>query len=387
VPLPPGEEAARGWLLPSVYQRLRLSKGEFLADVRPAAALFVGFAGIDYDADDDAGLLLDAYVRSVQAVLARVDGALVNLTIGDKGSYCLGVIGVPVAHDDDAARAITAALELRHPPPHLNFVRAVRIGLAHGPMYAGAYGCADRRTYGVQGDKTNLAARLMEHAQPGEILCDGDLYRQARRRWAFDALPALRVKGKAGLVPVYRPTGHPASASHADPGAGQAQPLVGRAAEMTQLEAALTALQAGQGGLIAIVGEAGIGKSRMVTALAHLARERGLTARVGAGQSVEQQTAYRAWRDLLLSFFDLGELGDAHHRRPRSCPAPREPGGSCGSPAAGVGPRTAHPAGARGRAVAGQPVLAVGAADRSRASPGSRSSPARPGQPGAARGR
>jgi adenylate cyclase len=143
--------------------------------------------------------------------LARYEGVLINLTIGDKGSYVLGVLGAPVAHDDDAARAIAAALELLSPPAQLGFVHQIRIGLAEGALYAGAYRCADRRTYGVQGDKTNLAARLMEHARPGEILCDDEVYRQPRRRWAFDTLPALRVKGKAGLIRVYRPTGQTAA--------------------------------------------------------------------------------------------------------------------------------------------------------------------------------
>jgi predicted ATPase/class 3 adenylate cyclase len=316
-PLATTQEAARAWVLPAVQARLRLSQGEFLADLRPAVALFLGFGGIDYDGDDDAGLLLDAYVRHVQVVLARIDGALVNLTIGDKGSYCLGVLGVPVAHDDDAVRGVGAALELRQPPAQLSFIGQVRIGLAQGPMYAGAYGCTDRRTYGVQGDKTNLAARLMEHAQAGEILCDDEVYRQAGRRWAFETLPALRAKGKAGLIRVYRPTGSSARAAEDVPGSSHSHQLVGRAAELNQIRASLTALQAGQGGLVTITGEAGIGKSRLVAVLARLARESGLTGLIGAGQSVEQQTAYRAWRDILGSFFDLDEVGDPAERRGR----------------------------------------------------------------------
>jgi class 3 adenylate cyclase/predicted ATPase len=315
-------EAARAWLLPAVHERLQLSQGEFLADLRPAVALFVGFAGLDYDGDDDAGLLLDAYLRSVQSVLARFDGALINLTIGDKGSYCLGVLGVPTAHDDDAARGIAATLELRRPPPQLNFVRDIRIGLAYGLMYAGAYGCSRRRTYGVQGDKTNLAARLMENTPSGEIVCDDEVYRQARRRWAFDALPALRVKGKAGLIRVYRPTGAPASAAGNDD--GDEQRLVGRAPELAQLETALSGLQSGQGGLLTMEGEAGLGKSRLVNALAQLARERGLTGLIGAGQSVEQQTAYRAWHDILFSFFDLEAVSDLDDRRARVLQAGQE---------------------------------------------------------------
>jgi predicted ATPase/class 3 adenylate cyclase len=316
--LPPLSEAIiRPWIAPAVYERQRFGGGEFLADLRPAVALFVSFAGINYDDDDDAGLLLDAYIRKVQAILARYEGALVNLTMGDKGGYLLAVFGAPVAHDDDAARGIAAALELLTPPPQLGFIRQVRIGLAQGPMYSGAYGCNSRRTYGVQADKTNLAARLMEQAKPGEILCDDEVYRQARRRWAFEMLPALRVKGKAGLIRAYRATGRPAPPAGRGDLPAEVPPLVGRAGELAQLEKLMEALQAGEGGVLAITGEAGIGKSRLVAALVQLARERGLTGLIGAGQSVEQSTAYRAWRDLLTSFFDLDEVADQGERRAR----------------------------------------------------------------------
>jgi adenylate cyclase len=307
----------RPWLLPAIYERLRGGAGEFLADLRPAVALFVSFGGIDYDDDDDAGLLLDAYVRSAQATLARYEGLLLNLSIGDKGSYLHGVVGAPLAHDDDAARAVAAALELVVPPTQLGYITQVRIGIAQGQMYSGAYGCSERRTYGVQGDKTNLAARLMAQAQPGEILCDDDVYRQARRRWAFDALPPVRVKGKAGLIRVYRPTGRPATQLGRESGVASESHLVGRVMELARLEAALDELAAGRGGVITIEGEAGIGKSRLVEEFIRLARERGLSGLIGAGQSIEQHTPYRAWRDLLSSFFDLDELGDPTERRAR----------------------------------------------------------------------
>ncbi len=77
----------RAWLLPPVYQRLHSGQGEFLAELRPAVALFTRFGGIDYDRDDDAPGKLDHFIRQVQHILTRYDGSLIQLTIGDKGSY------------------------------------------------------------------------------------------------------------------------------------------------------------------------------------------------------------------------------------------------------------------------------------------------------------
>ena len=105
------------WLLPAVYERLRDGRGDLLAELRPAVSLFLRFGGIDYDADPAAGAKLDRYVRWLHGVVARYEGTLLQVTIGDKGSYVYVAFGAPVAHEDDAARAASAALELRSPPP------------------------------------------------------------------------------------------------------------------------------------------------------------------------------------------------------------------------------------------------------------------------------
>lgn len=92
----------RPWLLGPVHERLRLGRGDFLAELRPTVALFVRFDGIDYDTDARAGAKLDAYVRWVQSVVARYDGTLIDLNFGDKGSYLYVNFGAPIAHEDNA---------------------------------------------------------------------------------------------------------------------------------------------------------------------------------------------------------------------------------------------------------------------------------------------
>jgi CheY-like chemotaxis protein len=198
------DDQIRPWLLPAVYERVHGGKSEFLSELRPAAALFLAFQGIDYDGDNQASAKLDAFVRWVQAVLTHYDGALLQLTIGDKGSYLYAAFGAPIAHDDDAARAVAAALDLQSPPAELQTVTGIRIGVAYGQMRAGAYGGITHRTYGVLGDKTNLAARLMQ-AISGGILCDDAIYHAAHARLTFEALPPIIVKGKAQPVAIYRP--------------------------------------------------------------------------------------------------------------------------------------------------------------------------------------
>ena len=112
-PPPLDETLVRPWLLPEVYDRLRAGRGEFLAELRPAYPVFLRFAGIDYDDDPEAIEKLDGFVRQAQRIMAGYGGNVLQLTLGDKGAYLYGVFGSPVAHEDDAARAATAALELR----------------------------------------------------------------------------------------------------------------------------------------------------------------------------------------------------------------------------------------------------------------------------------
>jgi DNA-binding response OmpR family regulator len=198
------DEQARPWLLAPVYDMVHSGRGDFLAELRSATCLFLLFNGLDYDQDDQVGAKLDEFVRWVQGVLARHDGYLVQLTIGDKGSYLLAAFGAPDGLEDHATRAVSAALELQAPPEALAFVTEVQIGLASGQMRAGSYGGAARRAYGVLGDKTNLAARLMQAAD-GRILCDEGVYQAAKSDLSFDPLPPIVVKGVADPVAVYAP--------------------------------------------------------------------------------------------------------------------------------------------------------------------------------------
>ncbi|MFN2134570.1 MAG: response regulator [Candidatus Promineifilaceae bacterium] len=197
------EAKAAPWLLPPVYEQVRAGQSDYLAQLRPATALFLHFAGIDYDVDDGAGEKLDAFVRWVESILRDFDGQLLDLTIGDKGSYLYAVFGAPLALENAAARATAAALRLSAPPPALAGISDLRIGLASGQMRLGAYGSRTRRTYSALGEKTNLAARLMMAAAP--ILVDEEVRLRARSEFEFEPLPPIEVKGRTEPVAVFRP--------------------------------------------------------------------------------------------------------------------------------------------------------------------------------------
>lgn len=144
------ESITRRWLLPPVYRRLAEGGDEFLAELRPAVALFLRFSGIDYDADEDAETKLTPLCRT-QEILSRYESNLLQLTIGDKGSAMYAAFGAPYAHEDDVVRAVSVALELQELANRLSYITAVQIGICQGRARTGAYGGTTRRTYGVLG--------------------------------------------------------------------------------------------------------------------------------------------------------------------------------------------------------------------------------------------
>jgi class 3 adenylate cyclase/tetratricopeptide (TPR) repeat protein len=299
--------ALRGFIPGALRAWIGEGLQEWLAELRPMSLLFIGVSGLDYVAPD-ALARLHAFLTASQEIIYRYEGSLNKLAVDDKGTILLAMFGAPpLAHADDAARAAQVARDL------LVMARAqglaMAIGVATGPAFTGPVGSAHRREYTVMGDAVNSAARLMAAAGPGDIRCDFATAHDARRVLAFDTLPPVRLKGKAGLAQVYRPTG-PARLQEQ---AGTT--MVGRQAELARLEAALDDVQAGCQRLLLIEGEAGMGKSRLLEELIGLCHARGLTVLVGAGHSSERQTPYRAWRDVFDAYFELGGTEAADERR------------------------------------------------------------------------
>ncbi len=233
------EAQARPWMLPVVFEKVRAGKSELLSELRSVAALFLRFDGLDYDTDVDAAARLDSFVQWVEQVVERYNGSILQLSVGDKGNYLYIGFGAPVAHNDDAMQAVSAALELAEPPEELSYITDLQIGLSYGQMRVGAYGGSTHRTYGAIGDKTNLASRLMQVALPApvpmsgaqraSILCDSSIYEITHAQFEFDSLPPIVVKGKAQPIAIYRPIRKRLE------GYGDAENLVGRTVERALL--------------------------------------------------------------------------------------------------------------------------------------------------------
>jgi len=274
-PLAVDDRILKPWLLPAVFEREQAGGGVFLTELRNAVALFLLFEGIDYDSDDTAGEKLDRFIRGIQGVVTQNGGTLVALIIGDKGSYIYSAFGAPVAHENDARRALNTALEMRTFANELPFITRVQIGVSRGVMRAGAYGSQTRRTYGVLGDEVNLAARLMQAAASGQIIVSGRVQTITVGAFDFDPFPALLVKGKAQPVTVFLLKNIARNKTYHLLDPIYALPIVGRQAEKALIAEKMELAAQGSGQVIGITGEAGLGKSRLVAEAIHMAQRRG----------------------------------------------------------------------------------------------------------------
>lgn len=311
-----GEDQVKSWVHQPVLERLRAGMGEFLTELRPTVPLFLRFSGIDYDEDPDAGQKLNAYIQAVQAVIRKEGGNLLEITVGDKGSYLYISFGACISHEDDARRAVLAARQLSQLHTGLGEEAEIQIGITRGMMRTGEYGGKTRRSYGALGDDVNLAARLMSRAAPGEILVSRRVHKEltetaaAKGSYSSDGIileprEPIPLKGKVEPIAVFAVTGlqQRRVMRLQEPVYGLA--MVGRQEELQHIAQSVDLVLQQKGQVIGITAEPGMGKSRLVSESIRLCRTQGLEGYGGACQSDGTQTPYLVWKPIWSALFDI----------------------------------------------------------------------------------
>jgi class 3 adenylate cyclase/tetratricopeptide (TPR) repeat protein len=275
-----------------IADRLRSGRRELVNEHRKVTVAFVGLPEL---AADDPGSVatLQRYVAAAVRVLDRYEGNLQQVATGDKGSLLIASFGTPVSHEDDEERAVRCCLELLRLPGG-----PFRAGVTTGFVYCGEVGSERRRAYAVVGDSVNLAARLMQAAGPGQLLVDRTTNQRVSDTTIQDRLEPVIAKGKAGPIDVW--------AVHALDDrprtdwrrAVSTEPLVGREPEAAEVRALAERALAGQGQLVFLTGEPGIGKSRLGVEAVRMAKGLGFAVYGGACRSHGTSTSYLVWRSI-----------------------------------------------------------------------------------------
>jgi class 3 adenylate cyclase/tetratricopeptide (TPR) repeat protein len=267
---------------------------------RQATVAFVHFDGTDAlirDDADGAEQALGALVRDVQAAADAHGLSFLGTDVDRDGGKVILAAGAPRGGWDDAERMLLALRSVAGPARDI----PVRIGVNKGRVFAGDIGPGYRRTYTVMGDAVNLAARVMAHAQPGEVLATPAVLDASEM--AFDARPTAPFVVKGKRLPVHASlVGPPRRAAR---GEVNDLPLVGRRRELEEFQRCLDDAHHGRGSSVEIVGEPGIGKSRLLSeavAAGRAAECRTIEARC---ELYTSSSPYRPFRDVLRQALEL----------------------------------------------------------------------------------
>ena len=244
----------------------------------------------------------------VKGIISKYEGFIDRLL----GDGVLVLFGVPKAHEDDAVRAVRAAKEIHEFIKELSPRYEARIGAPlsmHSGINTGLVVTAEvdleKGTQGVAGDAVNLAARLSGLAGPGEILAGEETVRRTRGRFEFRDLGTKRVKGKAEPVSVYKLISSKAVTPVLDRQVSSV--MVGRDSELNRLELQVMKVINGEGSVANIIGEAGIGKSRLMAELRQREVMRKVTLLEGRAISIGRNLSFHPLIDLLKHWAGISE--------------------------------------------------------------------------------
>jgi class 3 adenylate cyclase/tetratricopeptide (TPR) repeat protein len=257
---------------------------------------------------EDLRRVLGSFFEAMSGEVAS-QGGTIDKYIGDA---VMAVFGAPVAHDDDAGRALRAALAMRTRVAQINDRLAgelgarmgLHVGVNTGEVVAGSLAVRAQSAYTIVGDTVHLAQRLQSMARDGEILVGPITRRAAQRGFDFDDLAPIQVKGRSARVAVSRLLSERRLIERVG------SPLVGRENEVAALLERVREVGAGHGGIVSVIGEAGVGKSRLIVE----ARDKSASMPVrwleGRALSTGQAVPYLPLIEIMRRDIGLGDAED-----------------------------------------------------------------------------
>jgi len=282
---------------------------------RQATVLFADISGFTamsekLDPEEVTGIMNSCFAMLERIVVTH--GGHVDKYIGD---CIMALFGVPTAIEGAPRQALKAALEIRaavdqfDKDRHLPVPLRAHTGVNTGLVIAGAVGGEAKHDFTVMGDAVNLASRLKDAAANGEIYVGSNTYAQTRAEFEYHPLKPLSLKGKKEPVTAYQLLS--AKLTPERPwGRSIGSPMIGRNQELSAVRDRLRRLLDGKGGIVSIIGDAGLGKSRLLAELAKLDEAKRTLWLEGRAPSLGQSLSFHPFIDLLRQWAGIAG-GDA----------------------------------------------------------------------------
>jgi class 3 adenylate cyclase/tetratricopeptide (TPR) repeat protein/regulation of enolase protein 1 (concanavalin A-like superfamily) len=299
-------------LIPDILAQKYLSAEQTATgENRPITALFADISGFTPLSATKSSEVIFQMVqdcfKQLVSIVAKYEGSI----SGFRGDGLLALFGAPILHENDAERAILAAIDMKEAIKDHQL--QVSIGINTAMMTVGEIQTQLHNEYTAYGTDINLAKRLQESAEPGQILVGGGSHRLTRRAFDFDIISDLTMKGFTQPVTAYsvkQSKAHPEKLRGIE---GLRARMIGREHEFTEVKEAVDEWLTGHGQIVSVIGEAGIGKSRLVSELkAYLTSREDRQFQYFEGRciSIGQPISYLPFIDILRTYFNLGEIDD-----------------------------------------------------------------------------
>jgi class 3 adenylate cyclase len=305
-------------------EKILTSKAALEGERKQVTVLFADLKGsMELLADRDpeeARKLLDPVLERMMEAVHRYEGT-VNQVMGDG---IMALFGAPLAHEDHAIRACYAALRMQETIRAYSeemrkgsgAVVAIRVGLNSGEVVVRSIGSDLRMDYTAVGQTTHVAARMEQIALPGSILLTAETLALAEGYVEVKPLGPVPVKGLAAPLDVYEVTRAATIRSRFQVAAARGLTrFVGRESELEQLRQALERARAGHGQVAAVVGEAGVGKSRLYWEFTHSHRAQGWLILESSSVSYGKATNYLPIIELLRAYFQIEHVDETRKIR------------------------------------------------------------------------
>jgi class 3 adenylate cyclase/tetratricopeptide (TPR) repeat protein len=316
--------ALQAYIPAYLAEKILTSKTALEGERKQVTVLFADLKGsMELLADRDpeeARQILDPVLERMMAAVHRYEGT-VNQVMGDG---IMALFGAPIAHEDHAVRACYAALAVQDAIRRYSAeVRRehglevqIRVGLHSGEVVVRAIGSDLHMDYSAIGQTTHLAARMEQLAPPGYIRLTAETLRLTEGWIQATPLGPVPVKGLSDPVEVVELVGAGPALTRLQAFAARGlTPFVGRQVELTALQQALQRAGAGRGQVVAVIGEPGVGKTRLFHEFSHASATRGWLLLESHSTSYGKATPYLPVMDLLKAYFQLEDRDDGRRLR------------------------------------------------------------------------
>lgn len=303
-------EKLRAFFPEEIYNRIILGQTGFLGEHRRITAIFVNFSGLDHSLGS-VGQQIQEYIVTMSRIISKYGGRLQEYEGGDKGDKILIYFGAPISYENDAERALMCAYEIFEQGNKLDFITNQHIGVATGYVYAGVVGYKLYKSYTTIGDIVNVAARLMQYSMVNNhsIILESSTYEKTEKKFEFDELDSITVKNRVQPIQIYELKGkkHIEYKGYFEKKQVEDLPLVGRKKELDEFKQSIEKVKNAQGQIISLMGEAGIGKSRLTNEFLGYLSDAGIKGYGGDCLSYGANIPYLSWTEILKDFFQIDE--------------------------------------------------------------------------------